>query len=439
MVPWNENQRTTTYLLFKDDEFADLPLPDKVRIFNHLHSGERGENVTVKKLSEAFSRRSDERAAKGWAVVCDTDNPDDEEMERRTAFRQGVLQNMRDAVVSLGIEDGDIVVVASIEKGESSRAAENPPSRSQDQPFKESTMASGSTTGVKRKTPPTTIKRGISPVASPSRPAAIHQAPQPGSERRVPPPAATIDRRANTIPSVINVRRDYTGHRPVGMMHYNDMIWDGSAATAKTSRLVDDSSQIYFLGGPIHEILLPSALRPEAGLEDTGKDNIGCVMICRRELCVECSSTDEAERDGLDRARHAKTNTDLLLGLPFVHSSECDIQTAEDAQRNPSASADEYGRKPRLMRFHGARKGYSEAIPERLFSCLVQYNSDNGVMRIAKMMMCQKMYCRQCSSKKTVEDARERDRTLVEGRGWWRNGMDDGKQRESKRRKVDTN
>ncbi|KAI7349844.1 hypothetical protein KC320_g5857 [Hortaea werneckii] len=403
MVPWNENQRTTTYLLFKDAEFSDLPIPDKVRIFNHLHSGERGESVTVKKLSEAFSRRSDERAAKGWAVVCDTDNPDDEEMERRTGFRQGVLQSMRDAVVTLGIEDGDIVVVESIEKGESSRAAEAPPSRSQNQPSKEGTRASGSTTGVKRKTPPTTMERDAAPVASSSRPAAVPHAPQPASERSVPPPPApTVKRSANIIPSVINVSRKYNGDGPLPMMHHSNIVWNGSTAKARENRLVQDHSQIYYLGGPMHEILVPRSGNP-----------------------------------GDERARHRERNTDVLLGLPFVHSDECDIQTAEEAQRNPDASADETGRKPRLMRFRGGSKGYHKYIPEKLFSCLVEYNSGNGIMSVAKVMMCQKMYCQLCSGRAMAEEALESDRNLIGGRGWWSEGSDDGDEHVGKRTKLD--
>lgn len=425
MVPWNENQRTTTYLLFKNAEFSELSIPDKVRIFNHLHSRERGENVTVKKLSEAYSRRADERAAKGWQVVCDTDHPDEEEMERRTVFRQGVLQSMRDAVVALEIEDGDTVVVASIERGESSGAAASQPSGSQNQLSKAAITASGSTTGVKRKTPPTNIRRDVSPVASSSRAAATHQATQPGSERRVPPPPdAPVDRRASTIPSVVNVRRTYNGDGPLQMMHYSNIVWDGSTGKAKENTTVQNHSQIYYLGGPVHEILIPDA-DPE---NEPGKDFIAHVMVCRRDLCIHCLS--EGSNDaGHERARRPERNTDVLLGLPFVHSSDCDIQTVEEAQRNPRASADEYGRKPRLMQFRRASKGYHRFIPDKLFSCLVEYNSGDGVMRIAKVMMCQKMYCRQCSSKETVEEALERDRTLVEGRGWWSEGMDNGTER----------
>ncbi|KAI6863019.1 hypothetical protein KC319_g93 [Hortaea werneckii] len=434
MVPWNENQRTTTYLLFKDAEFADLPLPDKVRIFNHLHSGERGENVTVKKLSEAFSRRSDERAAKGWAVVCDTDNPDDEEMERRTGFRQGVLQSMRDAVVTLGIEDGHVVVVASIEKGESSRAADNPPSRSQDQPFKEATRASGNTTGVKRKTPPTTMERDAAPVASSLRPAAVPHAPQPASERRVPPPPApTVKRSANMILSVINVRRKYNGDGPLPMMHYSNIVWNGSTGKAKENRVVQDHSQIYYLGGPMHEILVPDVELDD----DTHGEVIAHVMICRWIFCAYCSSSKGSGNPGDERALHRERNTDVLLGLPFVHSNECDIQTVEEAQRNPVASADETGRRPRLMRFRGGSKGYHKYIPEKLFSCLVEYNSGNGIMSVAKVMMCQKMYCQLCSGRAMAEEALERDRNLIEGRGWWSEESDDGDEHVGKKTKFD--
>ncbi|KAI6852593.1 hypothetical protein KC327_g2803 [Hortaea werneckii] len=435
MVPWNENQRTTTYLLFKDAEFADLPLPDKVRIFNHLHSDERGENITVKKLSEAFSRRSDDRAAKGWAVVRNTDHPNDEEIERRTVFKQGVRQSIRDAAVTLGIEDGDIVVVESIEKGESSRLAESQPAGSQKQLSTVATTASGSTTGVKRKTTPTTTERDVSPVASSSsRPQTTHQAPQPRSERRVPPiPAAPIDHRANTIPSVVNVRRNYNGDGPLPMMHCSDIVWNGSTGKAKESRAVQDYSQIYYLGGPMHEILVPSV---DLGNQTRG-DIVAHVMICRRKFCVHCSSLRRSSDPGHERARHRERNTDLLRGLPFVHSSDCDIQTPEEAQRNPDASADESGRKPRLMRFRGASKGYLRYIPEKLFSCLVVYNSGDGIMSVAKVMMCQAMYCQQCSGTAMAEEALERDRNLVEGRGWWSEESDDADEHVGKKTKPD--
>ncbi|KAI7498566.1 hypothetical protein KC367_g4973 [Hortaea werneckii] len=434
MVPWNENQRTTTYLLFKDAEFSDLSLPDKVRIFNHLHSDERGENVTLKKLSEAFSRRSDDRAAKGWAVVCDTDNPDDEEMERRTVFRQAVRQSMRDADVTLGIEDGDIVVVAGIEKGESSKAAASQPAGSQKQPFKEATTASGGTTAVKHKTPPTMIERGVSAVASSSRPAAIHQAPQPRSERREPPPpAATVKLRANIIPSVINVRRKYNGDGPLQMMHHSNIVWNGSSAKAKENRVVQDHSQIYYLGGPMHEILVPNVDSDDQAQGDI----IAHVIICRRDFCEYCLSSKRSSDPGHERARHRERDTDHLRGLPFVHSSECDIQTPEEAQRNPDASADESGRKPRLMRFRGASKGYLRYIPEKLFSCLVEYNSGDGVVSVAKVMMCQAMYCQLCSGKVMAKEALERDRNLIEGRGWWSEESDNDDEHVGKRTRLD--
>ncbi|KAI7085395.1 hypothetical protein KC356_g5941 [Hortaea werneckii] len=433
MVPWNENQRTTTYLLFKDAEFADLSLADKVRIFNHLHSDERGENVTVKKLSEAFSRRSDERAAKGWAVVCDTDHPDDEEIERRTVFRQRVRQRMRDAVVTLGIEDGDVVVVASIEEGESSRAAASQSAGSQKQPSTVATMASGSTSGVKRKTPPATIERDAAPVASSSRPAAVLQQQQPAGEPRVPTlPAATVKLRANIIPSVINVRRKYNGDGPLQMMHHSNIVWNGSSAKAKENRAVQDHSQIYYLGGPMHEILVPNV-----DSEDQAQgDIIAHVMICRRDFCDYCLSSKRSSDPGHERARHRERDTDLLRGLPFVHSSECDIQTPEEAQRNPDASADESGRKPRLMRFRGASKAYHRYIPEKLFSCLMEYNSGDEIMSVAKVMMCQAMYCQFCSGKAMAKEALERDRNLVEGRGWWSEESDDGDEHVGKRTKL---
>ncbi|KAI6838358.1 hypothetical protein KC332_g2045 [Hortaea werneckii] len=433
MVPWNENQRTTTYLLFKNAEFSDLSLPDKVRIFNHLHSGERGENVTVKKLSEAFSRRSDERAAKAWAVVRDTDHPDDEEMERRTAFRHGVLQSMRDAVVTLGIEDGDIVVVASIEKGESSRAAASQPAGSANHPSKEATTTSGSTTDVKRKAPPTEANRDISSAAASSRPASTQQVPQSGNEQRVPtqaPPSARVERHANTIPSVINVLGDQDIDDFLEMVHYNSIVWKGTQAVGKSDKSIPPSSQIHFLGGPVHHIRVPGAARMKPSKEDFN----GHAMVCRKELCVSCCGDPRRHL-----AQHKGKDTDLLLGMPFVHSSDCDVQSIEEAKQNPDDMADEYGRKPVLMRFRGSSKGYEERLPGKLFARLVQYDIDHGQLLVVKSMVCQKMYCAQCSSKKTVEDALERDRTLVEGRGWWRDGMDDGKQRESKRRKVDTN
>ncbi|KAI6881428.1 hypothetical protein KC360_g5404 [Hortaea werneckii] len=433
MVPWNENQRTTTYLLFKDAEFSDLSLPDKVRIFNHLHSDERGEDVTVKKLSEAFSRRSDERAAKGWAVVCDTNHPDDEEMERRKAFRQGVLRSMRDAVVTLGIEDGDIVVVASIEKGQSSRAADSQPAGSQKQPSKVATTASDSTTGVKRKTAPTTTERDNPPVASPSRQQTTHQALQPRSERREPPPpAATVKLRANIIPSVINVRRKYNGDGPLQMMHYSNIVWNGPTGKAMENRVVQDHSQIYYLGGPMHEVLVP-----DVDLEGKAQGYIAHVMICRRDYCDYCLSSKRSSDPGQERARHRERDTDHLRGLPFVHSSECDIQTPEEALRNPDASADESGRKPRLMRFRGNSKAYHRYIPEKLFSCLVEYNSGDGIMSVAKVMMCQAMYCQLCSGKVMAKEALERDHNLMEGRGWWSEESDDGDEHVGKRTKVD--
>ncbi|KAI7213941.1 hypothetical protein KC333_g6296 [Hortaea werneckii] len=427
MVPWNELQRTTTYLLFRDAEFSDLSLPDKVRIFNHLHSGERGENVTVKKLSEAYSRRADDRAAKGWAVVCDSDHPDEEEMERRTIFRQAVLQNMRDAVETLGIEDEDNVVVAGIERGESSRAAENRPAGLQDQLFRETTMPSGSTTGVKRKTPPTNIRRDASPVASSSRVAPTHESAPEGEEQHAssPAPAAPTGAGAKTIPSVVNVTRDVDGDDSLQMMHYDNILWEGTHATARTGAIVPIESQVYFLGGPVHRVFVYAADRGEPEDDDSYVD----VMICRKDLCVNCSSPDEAGDPQLHLARRNTTNTDLLLGLPFVHSSDCDVQSTEEAKQNPDFTADHYGKKPRLMRFCGAPKGYADPLPEKMFSRLVQFNLGHGYPGIVRSMVCQKMYCRQCSSKKTVEEALERDRMLVEGRGWWREGMDNGGKR----------
>ncbi|KAI7205415.1 hypothetical protein KC316_g257 [Hortaea werneckii] len=421
MVPWNELQRTTTYLLFRDAEFSDLSLPDKVRIFNHLHSDERGENVTVKKLSEAYSRRADERAAKGWAVVCDTDHPDEEEMERRITFRQAVLQSMRDAVVTLGIDDGENVVVASIERGESSRAAETRPAGSQNQLCRGATMPSGSTTGVKRKTPPTNTKRDASPVASSSRVAPTHEAAQKAKKQHLPlpTPAAPTGAGANTIPSVINVSRDIDGDDSLQMMHYTNILWEGTQATAVTGAIVPIESQVYFLGGPVHRVFVYAAARGEPEDDDSYVD----VMICRKDLCVSCSSPDEAGDPELHLARRTNINTDLLLGLPFVHSSDCDVQSTEEATGNPDSTADDYGRKPVLMRFCGAPKGYSDPLPEKIFSRLVQFNLGHGYPGIVKSMVCQKMYCRQCSSKTTVEEALERDKMLVEGRGWWREGM----------------
>ncbi|KAI7555129.1 hypothetical protein KC331_g20 [Hortaea werneckii] len=278
MVPWSENQRTTTFLLFQENaEFSDFSIPDKVRIFNHLHSGDRGENVTVKKLSEAFSRRFDERAAKGWAAVCNTDNPNDEERERRRVVREGMAQRIRDAVVTLGIEDGENVVVASIERGESSRAAESRPAGSQDQLFRGATMPSGSTTGVKRKIPPTMIERETSPVASSSRVAPTHESALEGEEQHhasSPAPAAPTGTRANTIPSVINVA------------------------------LSTESSSTQLIAGSL-----------------------------------KTTTPDDPQ---LHLARRSTTNTDLLLGLPFVHSSDCDVQSTEEAKQNPDYTADHY-------------------------------------------------------------------------------------------------
>ncbi|KAI7722821.1 hypothetical protein KC353_g168 [Hortaea werneckii] len=433
MVPWSENQRTTTFLLFQENaEFSDFSIPDKVRIFNHLHSGDRGENVTVKKLSEAFSRRFDERAAKGWAAVCNTDNPNDEERERRRVVREGMAQRIRDAVVTLGIEDGENVVVASIERGESSRAAESRPAGSQDQLFRGATMPSGSTTGVKRKIPPTMIERETSPVASSSRVAPTHESALEGEEQHhasSPAPAAPTGTRANTIPSVINVSRDVEGDDTLQMMHYNNILWEGTHATARTGAIVPIESQVYFLGGPVHRVFVYAADRGEPEDDDSYVD----VMICRKDLCVNCSSPDEADDPQLHLARRSTTNTDLLLGLPFVHSSDCDVQSTEEAKQNPDYTADHYGKKPRLMRFCGAPKGYAEPLPEKMFSRLVQFNLGHGYPGIVKSMVCQKMYCRQCSSMKTVEEALERDRMLVEGKGWWREGMDNGSER------MDTN
>ncbi|KAI6844134.1 hypothetical protein KC340_g2368 [Hortaea werneckii] len=425
MVPWSENQRTTTFLLFHENaEFSDFSTPDKVRIFNHLHSGERGENVTVKKLSEAFSRRFDERAAKGWAVVCDTDHPDAEEMERRRVLRLGIAQRIRDAVVTLGIEDGDNVLVASIERGESSRAAETRPAGSQNQLSRGAPMLSGSTTGVKRKTPPTNTKRNASPVASSSRVAPTHESAPEDEEHHLPlpTPAAPTGTRANMIPSVINVSRDDDGDDSLQMMHYNNILWEGTHATARTGAIVPIESQVYFLGGPVHRVFVYAADRGEPEDDDSYVD----VMICRKDLCVNCSSPDEAGDSQLHLARRSTTNTDLLLGLPFVHSSDCDVQSTEEAKQNPDYTANDYGTKPRLMRFCGAPKGYADPLPEKMFSRPVQFNLGHGYPGIVKAMVCQKMYCRQCSSKKTVENALERDRMLVEGRGWWREGMDNG-------------
>ncbi|KAI7554609.1 hypothetical protein KC331_g428 [Hortaea werneckii] len=423
MVPWSENQRTTTFLLFHEDtEFSDFSTPDKVRIFNHLHSDERGENVTVKKLSEAFSRRFDERAAKGWAVVCNTDNPNDEERERRRVVKEGIAQRIRDAVVTLKIEDGDNVVVASIERGESSKAAESRPAGSQSQPSRAATMPFGSATGVKRKTPPSNTKRHASPVASSSRVAPTHEAAQKAKEQHLPlsTPAAPTGAGANRIPSVINAGKDGDGEDSLQMMHYNNILWEGTHATARTGAIVPIESQVYFLGGPVHRVFVYAAARGEPEDDDSYVD----VMICRKDLCNSCSSPNEAGDPELHLARRTNTNTDLLLGLPFVHSSDCDVQSTEEAKQNPDYTADDYGRKPVLMRFCGAPKGYADPLPEKMFSRLVQFNLGHGYPGIVKSMVCQKMYCRQCSNKKTVEEALERDSMLVEGRGWWREGMD---------------
>ncbi|KAI6915130.1 hypothetical protein KC318_g182 [Hortaea werneckii] len=428
MVPWSEDQRTTTFLLFQENTgFSDFSTPDKVRIFNHLHSGERGENVTVKKLSEAFSRRFDERAAKGWAVVCDTDPPNDEERERRRVVRERIAQRIRDAVVTLEIEDGDNVVVASIERGESSRAAESRPAGSHNQLSRAATMPSGSTTGVKRKTPPTNIRRDASPVASSSHVAPTHVAAQKDEEQHLsmPPPATPTGAGAYTIPSVINVGRDFDGEDHLEMLHYNDVLWEGTHGTVKEGDVIPAESQIHFLGGPVHKVFMPAACTDNPD----GRDAYVDVVVCRKELCVSCSSPDQPDETDLHLARHTTTNTDVLLRLPFVHSSDCDVQSTEEAKQNPDSTADAYGRKPVLMRFKGASKGYADPLPEKLFSRLVQYDLGFGYKCIMNSMVCQKMYCPQCSSKKTVEEALERDRMLVEGRGWWRQGMDSGGER----------
>ncbi|KAI7232834.1 hypothetical protein KC330_g5713 [Hortaea werneckii] len=315
MVPWSENQRTTTFLLFQENtEFSYFSTPDKVRIFNHLHSDERRENVTVKKLSEAFSRRFDERAAKGWAMVCDTDHPDAEEMERRRVLRLGIAQRIRGAVVTLGIEDGENVVVASIESRESSRAPESRPAGSQSQLSRAATMPSGSTTGVKRKTPPTTSEPDDYPVASSSRLAPIHESASEDAEQHASsaPPAPPTGAGANTIPSVVNVSRDVNGDDSLQMMHYNNILWEGTHATARTGAMVPIESQVYFLGGPVHRVFVYAAARGEPEDDDSYVD----VMICRKDLCVNCSSPNEATDPQLHLVRRTNANTDLLLGLP---------------------------------------------------------------------------------------------------------------------------
>ncbi|KAI7573236.1 hypothetical protein KC343_g38 [Hortaea werneckii] len=235
------------------------------------------------------------------------------------------------------------------------------------------------------------------------------------------------------ILSVINVRRKYNGDGPLPMMHYSNIVWNGSTGKAKENRVVQDHSQIYYLGGPMHEILVPDVELDD----DTHGEVIAHVMICRWIFCAYCSSSKGSGNPGDERALHRERNTDVLLGLPFVHSNECDIQTVEEAQRNPVASADETGRRPRLMRFRGGSKGYHKYIPEKLFSCLVEYNSGNGIMSVAKVMMCQKMYCQLCSGRAMAEEALERDRNLIEGRGWWSEESDDGDEHVGKKTKFD--
>lgn len=77
----------------------------RTEIFNHLYAAERKEETSQKTIRDAYDRRKDPNSAKNWRVVCDLDNPSDEEKLRRRAIRDELMVTIRGAMTALNYED----------------------------------------------------------------------------------------------------------------------------------------------------------------------------------------------------------------------------------------------------------------------------------------------------------------------------------------------